>query len=118
MAKRYLFDNRHIKEGDIFYSSWGYDQTNIDFYKVIEKVGKGSVKIAPVENKIVHEQSTQTTDAVVPYLAGDLSGRAFTARIKYVCWDDYKTPRISIGHRDAWLWDGVPKGQTNSNYWR
>jgi|TARA_R100001530_G_scaffold10633_2_gene10490 hypothetical protein len=28
-----------IKVGDILYSSWGYDQTNIDFYQVIEKKG-------------------------------------------------------------------------------
>ena len=26
--------------GDIFYSSWGYDQTNIDFYQVVELKGK------------------------------------------------------------------------------
>jgi len=27
---------RHtLKEGDILYSSWGYDQTNIDFYQVV-----------------------------------------------------------------------------------
>jgi hypothetical protein len=26
-----------IEIGDIFYDSWGYDQTNIDFYKVIKK---------------------------------------------------------------------------------
>ena len=26
--------------GDIFYSSWGYDQTNIDFYQVVQLKGK------------------------------------------------------------------------------
>jgi hypothetical protein len=25
-----------IKPGDVFYDSWGYDQTNIDFYKVVQ----------------------------------------------------------------------------------
>lgn len=25
-----------IKVGDIFYNSWGYDQTNIDWYQVLE----------------------------------------------------------------------------------
>ena len=28
---RYIYDNRHIAEGDIFYSSWGYDQTQYRF---------------------------------------------------------------------------------------
>jgi hypothetical protein len=26
-----------VKVGDIFYSSWGYEQTNVDFYQVIAK---------------------------------------------------------------------------------
>ena len=26
--------------GDIVYSSWGYDQTNVDFYEVVGKQGK------------------------------------------------------------------------------
>lgn len=25
----------NVKVGDIFYTSWGYDQTNIDFYKIV-----------------------------------------------------------------------------------
>lgn len=28
-----------LKPGAIVYQSWGYDQTNIDFYKVIERKG-------------------------------------------------------------------------------
>lgn len=115
--KRFFYDNAHVKVGDVFYCSWGYEQTNIDYYKVIDKIGKGSVKIAPVENKIVHEQSSKTTDAVVPYLAGDLSGRGFTARVKYVCWDDFKQPRIKLSsYQSLFLWDGVPKHQTNAWY--
>jgi hypothetical protein len=29
-----------LKIGDIFYNSWGYDQTNIDFYQIIGICGK------------------------------------------------------------------------------
>src|ERR1035437_248284 len=29
-----------MKIGDLFYSSWGYEQTNVDFYQVTEKKGK------------------------------------------------------------------------------
>jgi hypothetical protein len=114
MSKRYIYDNQHIAEGDIFYSSWGYDQTNIDYYKVKKKIGKGSAIIVPVENKIVGDNTY--TDAVIPYPASE--GKPFRARIKYACWDDFKTPRISLGYRDARLWDGIPKNQTNPNYWR
>ena len=30
----------NLKEGDIFYTSWGYEQTNIDFYKVVKISGQ------------------------------------------------------------------------------
>lgn len=29
-----------VKVGDIFVNSWGYDQTNLDFYQVVEKNGR------------------------------------------------------------------------------
>jgi hypothetical protein len=34
-ANRKGTTDHDVKVGDIFYSSWGYDQTNVDFYKVI-----------------------------------------------------------------------------------
>ena len=49
--KRYIYDNSKIKEGDIFYSSWGYDQTNIDYYKVTKLIGKASVELVPIESR-------------------------------------------------------------------
>lgn len=36
-----------VKVNDIFYTSWGYDQTNIDFYMVVE-VLKSSVKVVSI----------------------------------------------------------------------
>jgi len=32
--------NHGVKVGDVFRSSWGYDQTNIDYYEVIAVTGK------------------------------------------------------------------------------
>jgi len=40
-----------LVEGDILYSSWGYDQTNVDFYQVTEVRGK---------HVIVREIASQT----------------------------------------------------------
>lgn len=42
-----------VKVGDIFYMSWGYDQTNVDFYQVTELVGKQSVKVVHVRPEIL-----------------------------------------------------------------
>ena len=35
--------------GDIVYSSWGYEQTNIDFFQVVEVVSAKSVRLKPID---------------------------------------------------------------------
>ena len=37
-----------VKVGDLFYISWGYEQTNIDFYQVVKIVGESSVIVRAV----------------------------------------------------------------------
>ena len=39
-----VIDKQEVKVGDIFYTSWGYDQTNVEFYKVV-RATKSSVWI-------------------------------------------------------------------------
>lgn len=41
-----------IGQGDYLVSTWGYDQTNVDFYYVT-KVSKGSAYIIPASQKVV-----------------------------------------------------------------
>ena len=35
-------DNHGVKVGDVFRSSWGYDQTNVDYYQIISVSGKSA----------------------------------------------------------------------------
>jgi len=115
--KRYIYDNSRTKVGDIFYNSWGYDQTNIDYFKVTKLIGKASVELVPIESKIVDEESNPYSDAVVPYPASE--GDPIQKKIKYVYWDDFKVARIKVNtFSNACEWDGKPKMQTNCNYWR
>ena len=37
-----------VKVGDIFAASWGYDQTNVDFFQVVALVGESSVRVREV----------------------------------------------------------------------
>jgi hypothetical protein len=37
-----------LQVGDVLRSMWGYDQTNVDFYEVVELVGKCSVRIREI----------------------------------------------------------------------
>lgn len=52
-------NNRITAEvGDLFYTSWGYDQTNIDFYQVIEKVGKATVIIRKISAAVLENEGS------------------------------------------------------------
>lgn len=53
-----------IQTGTIFYSSWGYDQTNIDFYLCTERKG-ASVTLQPIGSRVVDSNARQMTGKVV-----------------------------------------------------
>lgn len=54
-AKEFDFN---VKVGDLFYSSWGYEQTNITFFQIVELVGKKSVRVREVLPEMVNETPT------------------------------------------------------------
>jgi hypothetical protein len=45
--------------GDIFTDSWGYDQTNVDFFQVIEKKDR-SVVLRPIGGKMVDSEGSMS----------------------------------------------------------
>lgn len=47
-----------VKVGDIFSSSWGYEQTNVDFFQVIALVGETSVRVREVTPPMIDEDPT------------------------------------------------------------
>ena len=49
-----------VKINDIFYSSWGYDQTNIDFYMVVD-ITQSSVKVVSLGSDRTYTGSMQGT---------------------------------------------------------
>lgn len=55
-----------LKVGDILYASWGYDQTNIDFFKVVDLVGKTQVKIIGVDTEIESVPGCESQDLATP----------------------------------------------------
>lgn len=48
-----------VEVGDFFVSSWGYDQTNVDFYKVVGLTPKG-VKVQKWSSRTVSDQGPAT----------------------------------------------------------
>lgn len=51
--------------GDIFYNSWGYDQTNIDFYQVVKTTAK-SVRLARIKSGRVEGSEGFMSERCVP----------------------------------------------------
>lgn len=47
-----------VKVGDLFYASWGYEQTNVDFFQVVALVGESSVRVREVCPPMIDEVPT------------------------------------------------------------
>jgi hypothetical protein len=99
--------------GDIFYSSWGYDQTNIDFYEVVGLTG-ASVKVRQVASKFVNEPGDHPSQDRVVADKGNYIGEVMTKRIQA----GYQgRPSFNVAsYASAWLWDGTPKYQTGQGW--
>lgn len=44
-----------VKVGDIFSASWGYEQTNVDFFQVVALVGESSVRVREVRPAMIED---------------------------------------------------------------
>ena len=49
-APKALTNSYGVKVGDVFYDSWGYEQTNIDFYQVVALRGKTQIVLRPIHS--------------------------------------------------------------------
>jgi len=72
-----------VKVNDIFYGSWGYEQTNIDFVKVIEisKTGK-TVKAVSIGQKMIEGSQGFMSEKVAPDPDHIISKQPVTLRIE------------------------------------
>lgn len=95
-----------LKVGDIMVNSWGWDQTNIDFYRIEKIVGKATAVIVKLKNKIVDDKMFECmTTKVVP--SDKTVDGPFKKRFSNV--DD----TIKMGYGWARKWDGNPETATH-----
>ena len=98
------------KKGDIFYSSWGYDQTNVDFYEVTAVKGK-MVVVREIGGKVVRESTGADYVVATP---GRFVGEPLKRRPQP---SGSRGSYIKINNvQTAWPWDGKPKYQTASGW--
>jgi len=94
------------KEGDFLYSSWGYEQTNVNFYQVVGDLGK-MIVVREVATKVVDENKNITH--VVP-VSNKFIGPALKRKVGvggYV-----KIDNVQNAHK----WDGKPVYETSSGW--
>ena len=103
-AKRKL--PHDMKPGDVLCCSWGYDQTNVDFYQVTEIIGKTMIEITPIGQKTTDERSTGNSMAsyVLP-VANKFTGKPMRKKVDV----SYGKARVSMNsYSSASFWDGSP----------
>jgi hypothetical protein len=122
-----------VKIGDVFSRSWGYDQTNVDYYEIVSvsKTGKTAkarrLKTATVESA---GHSDRVTAATGPDRFDDRpsctrcsnrhpgeagwDGHAFTDLYTWQARTDQVTVTTYGDH--AYRWDGQPDYQTASGW--
>ena len=92
---------KRFEIGDIIYYSWGYDQTNVDFFQVV-KVTEKSVNIREISSKTIENGfMSGNTTAIKDAFKGN---ETLTKRIK-----EYNNkPYVSFAYGVGSLWDGSP----------
>ena len=110
--------------GDVLVSSWGYDQTNIDFWRVVGLTASGkSVRIVPAGQRVVdyskgservvpgrggvfREQDEVTTSLIRSYEVRSWFGGQLRIEKGWCV-------GVPVGYKvTAHLWDGQPRYQT------
>jgi len=95
-----------LTKGNILYSPWGYEQTNISFYEVVKSTNK-SVWLQKIKTKRIKEAGFMS-EYVMPD-RNDKIGNIFRKKINFYLGE------ISIdinSYESAHLWDGEAKLQT------
>ena len=104
-----------VKVGDFFHASWGYEQTNNDFFQVIALVGESSVRVREVSPEIISRSACSgmsedrvyklDTSEILPPTRSifiDDQEKGDLKRLKSYAADGISNPRINVGHQTAY----------------
>ena len=91
-----------LEVGHILESSWGYDQTNIDFYQVTGIIGKTMVELRPIAKIDASEGNEPWAQGKCLPDAGNFTGPTFRRKADH---NGYvRIDSVSSAH----VWDGKP----------
>lgn len=92
----------NIALGTVFSTSWGYDQTNVEFFEVVGHYGKKGVQVRPVSSRVVSADGG--CNYVMPNI-GSYCGEA----TKHIV-STFNS--LTIDGHHAHLWGGNPQYET------
>jgi hypothetical protein len=97
--------------GDIFYSKWGYDQTNLDYYQVVKTTAK-TVALRKIGKRMTKGKN-EPTEWYMP-TANTFIGPVMRKKLR----TDYTgRPAVNISsYASAYKWDGKAQSQTGGAY--
>ena len=99
-----------IELGAVLYSSWGYDQTNVDYYCVVEMT-KSMCKLLPLCGEMV-EALCSMSEMVTATKTIDFSGELLRKKIQFSQYNEGGYVTIA-SYASARLWDGKEKYQSH-----
>ncbi len=97
-----------LKVGNILVASWGYDQTNIDFFEVVAVLPK-SIKLVMIDKRQLDNNGPCVRVVPIP-------------GTRHPHYDQIVTRRVIRGRvaydscRTATLWNGLPENETGWGY--
>lgn len=98
---------RTLEVGHVLKSSWGYEQTNVDFYQVTKLVGDRSVEIRKIKGTITEETGAMSGKCMP--LIGEFCGEPMVKRVSPNGWvkiSDYATASVWSGQPAYVSWYG------------
>jgi hypothetical protein len=103
----------NVQVGDVFVSSWGYEQTNVDFYEVTRVVSGHTIEVREIAGQNVKDTSHGSA-RVVP-CPGDFLDKP--AMRKRVSGHSDGTPRFRVAsYANAYLAERNADGSFKSHY--
>lgn len=109
--------NDTVAVGSFFKCSWGYDQTNVDFYRVVGispsgktiRVQLWSAKAGGTDGVVPGDKPMSYPKWVDREMVGEVDAAVLTKRLS--SWSDRPTFTVN-SHSAAYLWDGHAAYQT------
>ncbi len=85
----------NFKVGQIFYNSWGYEQTNVDFYQVV-KVTDKSVEFRAIESVKNYSSDTSMSGKTKPFINRFKDEKPFKKQTRHFC-EKYESFNMKYG---------------------